>query len=436
MSKNSEKRLHASLAPDQRRAFARDRDRLLYAASFRRLAGVTQVVGALEGHVFHNRLTHTIKVAQIARRLAEIHVRDTTGKKTGIDPDVVETAALAHDLGHPPFGHIAEERLNFLVRKAGDNEGFEGNAQSFRIVTRLEAHRPEYPGLNLTKASLLAVLKHPSFRKELLGPPEQQEKFGAYRDDSEAFEFIREGMADGVMSLEAEVMDVADSIAYSVHDLDDFHRAGLVPIAELAHDDYAFRQFIAAWKNAKKPPPTSVDRYLDQLRSLLLMYAPTDAENRYDDPWEQQGDLQYVSSFLIGRYVRSYRLEPLPIANRRLVTDPGLEMELRFLQRLVWHYVIENPRLATQQHGQRRIIETLFDVFLAAAQDADLRMIPPLMHREVRRINASGGKGSGVTTAARVAADIVCSFTDAQAALLYRRLSGVSTGSVGDLLVV
>lgn len=132
---------------DQRAAAQRDRDRILYTAAFQRLAGVTQVVGPLEGHVFHNRLTHTLEVAQIARRLAEKLAKENRAlaeELGGLDPDVVEAAALAHDLGHPPFGHVAEKELDALARSHGAAEGFEGNAQSFRIVTRLAAHRDRY----------------------------------------------------------------------------------------------------------------------------------------------------------------------------------------------------------------------------------------------------------------------------------------------------
>jgi dGTP triphosphohydrolase len=163
-----------------------DRDRILYTSAFRRLAGVTQVVGPLEGHIFHNRLTHTIEVAQIARRLAErLRELDPNGvaRFGGVDPDVVEAAAFAHDLGHPPFGHIAEHTLDQLAIDNGAPDGFEGNAQSFRIVTRLAAHRTGYKGLNLTRATLNAVLKYPWFRGE--GPLEKSDKFGAYRSEKD-----------------------------------------------------------------------------------------------------------------------------------------------------------------------------------------------------------------------------------------------------------
>lgn len=143
------KRFHASKSKDDRQESQRDRDRLLYSSAFRRLAGVTQVIAPGEGHVFHNRLTHSLKVAQIARRLAEriLSKQSSLAEQLGVDPDVCEAAALAHDLGHPPFGHVAEKELDRLVVEHGLMDGFEGNAQSFRIVNSLSVRiRPTTVG--------------------------------------------------------------------------------------------------------------------------------------------------------------------------------------------------------------------------------------------------------------------------------------------------
>jgi dGTPase len=152
---------------DHRTPAQRDRDRVLYSSAFRRLAEVTQVVAANSGYIFHNRLTHSLQVAQVGRRLSEklVQLQNELGMfpPDGIDPDVVEAACLAHDLGHPPFGHVIEEQLNELGKDVG---GFEGNAQSFRIVTKLAFHSPKYSGLDLTRATLAALLKYPWARGE------------------------------------------------------------------------------------------------------------------------------------------------------------------------------------------------------------------------------------------------------------------------------
>jgi dGTPase len=152
-----EDRKHATgeIQQPSRSAFERDRDRILYSEPFRRLAGVTQVVHAAEGHAFHNRLTHSLKVAQFGRRITQRFLAHQPALASFLNADVVETACLAHDLGHPPFGHVGEEELNrSLTSDYGVADGYEGNAQSFRIVTKLAVRSDKHEGLNLTRASL------------------------------------------------------------------------------------------------------------------------------------------------------------------------------------------------------------------------------------------------------------------------------------------
>ena len=209
-----------------------DRDRIQYASALARLAEVTQVVSADRGYVFHNRLTHSYKVAQLARRLAEklsTEQPDEAQAIGGLNPDVAEAAALAHDLGHPPFGHIAEKELDICVRQeAKVRDGFEGNAQSFRIVTKLAvgdvllANNPgPVRGLNLSQATLNAILKYPWLYD---GHPSKKDKWGAYETERHEFEWARQAHSFDALSksVEAELMDWADDITYAVHDLGDF----------------------------------------------------------------------------------------------------------------------------------------------------------------------------------------------------------------------
>lgn len=380
MPEREDRRQPDSEKLEQRTAFERDRDRVLYTDALRRLARVTQVVGAAEGHLFHNRLTHTLKVAQVGRRLAEKLLREQPAAADswgGLSPDVVETAALIHDLGHPPFGHIAEAELDQLARDHGDPDGFEGNAQSFRIVTRLGAHRdPErsggYVGLNLTRATLNAALKYPWLRDGQHPASKQYRKFGAYRVDQESLRYARSaGPSGDRQSLEAAIMDYADDVAYSVHDLEDFFRAGIVPVAMLVRSDGAFSSFLERWWNDPRTRVTQSEVLdnRDVLHQMLEDLFPFD--RRYEDTFSDRAMLCTASSSLIQQYVWAAAIDENPDASKPIRCPDLVRLQLRFLQRLVWSYVIDNPRLATQQHGQRRIIRYLFRDVPAGGEGAE-----------------------------------------------------------------
>jgi dGTPase len=416
---------------DNRQSFQVDRDRILYSSAFRRLAQITQVLTAQEGHVFHNRLTHSLKVAQVARRLAERLVAEQPKIAEaigGVDPDVVEAAALAHDLGHPPFGHTAEEELDACARKAGLADGFEGNAQSFRILTRLAIHRLDYYGLNLTRATLNAVLKYP-WRRSPDSSNKRHRKYCIYDLDFEAFSFVRE-TSDDRQSIEASIMDFADDITYSVHDLEDFYLAGLIPLELLATDWDELERFITEWLRVSpnnrvakvvQSNPHRFQNFLNATYNLKGQYPP--------GSFEQKAQIKRISSQLIQNYVQSVQLTTKYGDRGYLKYNRNREEELKFLQRIVWSYVISNPRLATQRYGQKRIIKTLFEIYLQAISDRDLSFIPARFVREFLEIEANSGKSPELNREqTRMAVDIVAGLSEAEAVIQYRRLTGISQG--------
>jgi dGTPase len=273
-------------ASDTRSHFQRDRDRVLYSDAFRRLSDVTQVVGSSEAHPFHNRLTHTLEVAQIARRISERILQNFKKKYSDIvkhlDPDVVEAAALAHDLGHPPFGHAAETELNELMLSKDylNPEGFEGNAQTFRILNTLAPHRPHYYGLDLCRATLNAVIKYPNLRDIKDGASKHQ-KFNAYSTERKQYDFARELSHDSEQSLEASIMDYSDDVSYSVHDFFDFYRVGLLQLDNITASNASIQKFYTSYVVPKinEKSLTITDKEQQEIDNVLSLLPKTSQNN-------------------------------------------------------------------------------------------------------------------------------------------------------------
>ena len=430
-------RRHAVGIDDQRGAFERDRDRILYSSAFRRLAGVTQIVRAGEADVFHTRQQHTLKVAQVGLRLAEKCVREQGDAAVfhGVEPEVVEAACLAHDLGHPPFGHIGEKALDRLVRDAGDEEGFEGNAQTFRIVTRLAVRFEVCDGLDLTRATLAACLKYPWFR--IPSDPDKSGKWGAYRLDKDDFDFAREGVPSDRKTAEAELMDWADDIAYSVHDLEDFHRCGVIPWHRLFRTgvgkagstaESTIGRAVTDWYR----PPTEADGRLRQafgrLESLLMGAFERLLTEPYEATKDQRQQLRSMNSILIGRYIRAAKLSEADSAEAEqkpvLINDNEAD-EVRILKQITRDYIIENPSLAAQQKGHQRILDELFGMFLEDTKASHPKYLP-------HRLRSLWSEGVPST---RFVADCLSSLTEAEVIGLHARLAGRSSGSVLDPIV-
>ncbi|PRZ31366.1 dGTPase [Antricoccus suffuscus] len=388
-----------------RSEFARDRARILHSSALRRLAGKTQVVVPFEDDFPRTRLTHSLEVAQIAREI---------GQALGLDPDITDAAGLAHDLGHPPFGHNGEDALNAISGEAG---GFEGNAQTLRVLVRLEAKIVDGDidaGLNLTRAVLDATCKYPWPRRD------GSAKFGFYADDAAAFGWMRRGAPEGARCIEAQVMDWSDDVAYSVHDLEDGITSGLIDLRDAANDDtsddvcrIAARYYIDADTD-----------YLAATFARLLAFPVLREVASYgrDAAASRSGRvaLKRATSELLGRFssaaVTSTRARygdaPLARYGADLVVPAQVAAECALLKACAFKYVMQREGADTLQRQQREIITGLATV---------LRDCP-----EHLRDQYADAHRRAVDDAGRLRAviDQIAELTDGAAIAWHRRLCG------------
>jgi dGTPase len=399
-----------------RSPFERDRARVLHSSALRRLAAKTQVMEAGTGDFPRTRLTHSLECAQIGRELA---------RALGADPDLVEAAGLAHDLGHPPFGHNGEQALAELARPCG---GFEGNPQSLRLLTRLEAKVCEdgrSAGLNLTRAALDATLKYPWMAPAVQTTPQTAPavpvKCGAYAADAEVFAWIRDG-APARPCLEAQVMDWADDVAYSVHDLEDGLHAEHITLGEL-HDPKQrglLAKLAAETYAADLTEPAGADELTAVLDELLAL-----------DFWPRSFDggpgslaaLKNMTSELIGRFCRAaeeatgsaHGAMPSAAARTRygaqLVVPRRQRLECALLKAITAHYVMSRAGASARQARQRELIAELAPAVEAGA--------PATLDPALRPAFEAAGTDADRL---RVVVDQIASLTDTSAVAWHRRL--------------
>jgi dGTPase len=344
---------------ERRSPFSRDRARVLHSAALRRLAGKTQVVGPGEGAEVsgapRTRLTHSLEVAQIGRGIAE---------DLGCDPDVVDTAGLAHDIGHPPFGHNGERALDELAGACG---GFEGNAQTLRILTRLEL-KIAGSGLNLTRAVLDAASKYPWVRE----PGER--KYGAYAVDAPVLAWVREGAPPRRRCLEAQIMDWADDVAYSVHDVEDGLVSGRIDLAALA--TAAERDVLvelAARHFGGEPGALT-----EAARELWALPVVADVVAAGVTSAAGQLAMKRLTSGLVGRFVvaatdatRAANGDaPLARYAADLVVPPTAAAEVALLKAVALRFVMRDPARLAMQARQRELLTELAEALVAKAPDA------------------------------------------------------------------
>ena len=329
---------------------------------------------------------------------------------------------------------IKQLKRRGLVSKGVPDEGFEGNAQSFRILTQLAVHRSEYRGLNLTRATLRAVLKYPWTYGA--GPYAGYRKYGAYESERQILEWVCESTPEPTPSLEAQIMDRADDITYSVHDLVDFYEAGLIDPGRFT-DLEQLNQYLTEWANELRQEPEHrkyarlaelIDKEREDLEALASFAHRIMGRSSYQDGLEPRATLRYAMSGAIGEFFRALKLhdENGEIA---LIMEEDAKVRMKFLQRIVWTEVIASDRLSTQQQGQREVIRRLFNVYLRAIQAGDSDMLPPVF-REVATNLAKHQPVNIGYLQLRLAADVVANQTDQEALTMYRRLVGITPGSI------
>jgi len=414
---------------DQRSDVEVDRDRIVHSHAFRRLQRKTQIVGVHSIDFFRTRLTHTIECAQLGRAISK---RLTDGSWEQVVeraehlPDLVEAACLAHDLGHPPFGHTGEEALD---QQLADRWGmrFEGNAQSFRIVTLLEPKkyaRLETPvgrplGLDLSRATLRAMTKYPWSESRSGQDPDGHGKFGVYGDaqDLEYFEWLWDGETERAeRTLATEIMETADDVAYAVHDIEDGIWARLIPVDQIAQLEPWALERIAAMADRRNPGMFS-DPAAQVEAEIRAVFGPLEqskwARGPFDRSRRGEGGLKSFCSALTDELLRS-------------VTDGGtlvwrdntpVQRRIAVLKAIIWVWLIEPPELVTRRHGQRRIIRELVDGYLE-----EPRMLP--YQDEWARV-AAGDERAQV----RFVTDHVASMTDTYAQHVHREMYGTSPGA-------
>jgi len=381
-----------------RTEFARDRARIIHSFALRRLAAKTQVAVPWATDFPRTRLSHSLECAQVGREL---------GASLGADPDLMEGACLAHDIGHPPFGHNGEEALNEVAQDCG---GFEGNAQSFRLLVRLEAKTVDANGislgLNLTRASLDSATKYPWPRSVNLN------KFGVYDDDLTVFNWVRNGAPAGVQSFEAQIMDWSDDVAYSVHDLEDALVSGQVKLHDLNNDLSEIHKI--ATNNYMSG--ISLAEAEDALKNLQQLSCwPKD----YDGSHRALARLKDLASQLVGRFALAAERETrdrygdgdLTRYHANLVVPRAQRVEVALLKSIAWFYIINAEHSVKRYDDEQILIKELVEKVLKNAPET----LESFFLQDWQRATTDQQR-------LRVVIDQVASLTDPGARALHARL--------------
>lgn len=383
-----------------RTEFARDRARIIHSFALRRLAAKTQVAVPWASDFPRTRLSHSLECAQVGREL---------GAALGADPDLMESACLAHDLGHPPFGHNGEQALARIASEIG---GFEGNAQSFRLLTRIEAKTVDADGisvgLNLSRATLDAATKYP------WSSLENSRKFGVYEDDQIIFDWVRQSAPEGKTCIEAQIMDWSDDVAYSVHDLEDALVTGQIQLADLEKD------ITSLYETAVKDylPDLTMDEAQEALVALRNLSC---WPKEFDRSHRHLAQLKDLTSQLIGRFALAAERETrnhfgdgdLVRYEANLLVPRAQKVEVALLKSMAGFYIIRAEKSQERYAKQQQLIGELVEAVFAQAPSS----LESFFLQEWNKANTDKER-------LRVVIDQVASLTDVGAYALHEKLIG------------
>ncbi len=428
---------------DHRHPTERDRDRILHSAAFRRLQGKTQVFGIGQADFYRTRLTHSVEVAQIARAITVNLLVEHPPLDRCLAPELAEAVALAHDLGHPPFGHAGEQTLDACMREVsrrarltGSNAlRFEGNAQTFHILVAAEPKSPSYPGLNLTRATLTGVLKYPYKQdirndKFIFASDQAMARWALYRGGGILKSRAGKENTQPRTSIVCQILDWADDCAYSVHDVEDALQGQFLHPGDLEDARFA-RRVYAHYEETRGEEAVPKLGFSEVCERLL------DLERRIRFP-EQGDERAYRKSAMrniLNDLILSVSAEPLDGGSRadfswRLCVPDEARILSVLCKSVIWEAVITDPRVAAMSAKGREILRDLFHLFMEEVCDKKSSALFPRYYRSTIEECFQGGQ----MEAARAVCNFLALLTDMDALRLHALLRGSKASSIFDFI--
>lgn len=428
---------------DHRHATERDRDRILHSSAFRRLQGKTQVFGIGQADFYRTRLTHSIEAAQLARAIAHNLLCEEPALGRAVTTELAEAVALAHDLGHPPFGHAGEQTMDACLQQISRRHGldgkqalrFEGNAQTFHVLVAAEPKSPGYAGLNLTRATLTGVMKYP-FEQDV-----GNDKF-IFASDAPTARWALEGGGEllsarrrkrGVKpatSVACQIMDWADDCAYSIHDIEDALQAQFLRPGDLVDDRFSRRvsDYYDQTRVTESVPVLSRSEVRERLRAL-------EGRIRPPETGDERAHRKHALRNILNELVTSVAVQNTTQDTRadfgwKLVVPDEARILSVLCKSIVWEAVITDPRVAAMTTKGKEVLEDLFKLLMTELVEKKSYALFPRYYRPI--VEADIGKGD--LAAARNVCNFLALLTDADALRLHSLLRGTKVTSIFDLL--